>query len=108
MKKPYSIFLQNLSGKIILDEGEDATGSCIFDSAPNHRGVEDMNCNGMFEMKRLPEYIPFLSMVENAISFSKSAIKRNLTERMDAFQNPIEIPVRGRSLPQYRFESLRG
>ena len=34
-----------LCGTIILDKGEDATGFCIVDNVPSHRGVEDMNCN---------------------------------------------------------------
>ena len=34
-------------------------------------------------------------MVENAISGWKSAITRNVTERMDAFQNPTEFDFGG-------------
>ena len=67
-----------------------------------------MNCNGIFEIKRLPKYSPFLSMLENAISCWKSAIKRNLAGRIDAFQNHPEFDVGGRFLPQYRFDTLRG
>ena len=57
-----------------------------------------MNCNGIFEIKRRPKYSPFSAIVENAISCWKSAIKRNLAERMDVFQNPTEFDVGGRSL----------
>ena len=101
-------FLQVLCGNIILDEGEDATEFRIFDNAPGRRGLEDMNCNGIFKIKRLPKYSLFLPMVENTSSCWTSALKRNLAERMDAFQKPTEFDVAGRSLQQYGFDTLRG
>ena len=102
------IFLQVLCGNIILDEGEDATEFRIFDNAPGRRGLEDMNCNGIFKIKRLPKYSLFLPMVENTSSCWTSALKRNLAERMDAFQKPTEFDVAGRSLQEYGFDTLRG
>ena len=47
-------------------------------------------------------------MAEYAISRLKSAVKRSLAERLGAFQHPTEFDVGGRSLQQYRFDTLRG
>ena len=42
----------------------DTTGFCIFDNAQGHRAVEDKKSNGVFEIRRLPKYSPFLIMVQ--------------------------------------------
>ena len=61
-------FLKDLCGNIILDERNDVDGFCIFDNAPGHRGIEDMDLSGIFPLRNLPKFSPFLTLVEAAIS----------------------------------------
>ena len=53
----------------------DVDGVCIFDNAPGHVRIEEMNINGVFKLRRLPKFSPFLTIVENAISCGKATTK---------------------------------
>ena len=52
----------------ILNEGPDADGVCIFENAPGHAKIEEMDLNEIFQLRRLPKCSPFLTMADNAFS----------------------------------------
>ena len=51
MKILFANFLQVLCGNLILNEGPDADGVCIFDNAPGHARIEEMDLNGIFQLR---------------------------------------------------------
>ena len=77
-------FLEFLCGIIILDEANDADEFCILDNAPRHRGIEDMDLSGIFPLKMVPKYSPFLTLSEAAISCWKAAMKREMQEERES------------------------
>ena len=106
-KELFAIFLQVLCGNLILNEGPDGEDVCIFDNATGHAKVEEMDLNGIFQLRRLPKYSPFLTMVENAISCWKAAMKRIMQEEMDSFINADRLRAPGVTLQQIRFNHLK-
>ena len=68
--------------------GCDMDGFCVFDNAPCHAGIEQLNLNGLLDVKRLPKYNPFLNMGKNTISTLKAKIKQDLASRQLEFIAP--------------------
>ena len=46
-------------GNLILNEGPDADGVCIFDNAPGHARIEEMDLNGFFSSTDCLSRAPF-------------------------------------------------
>ena len=89
MKKAiFKSFFEVLYGNVLNDDGNVADEFCIFDNAPGHRGIEDMDPGGIFSLKGLRKYSPILILVEAEISCWKAAMKRKRQEEMDLFHQP--------------------
>lgn len=52
----------------------------IFDNAPCHLRVHDLELPDTHEVKFLPAYSPFLNIAENSFSVWKAAVKRQMSE----------------------------
>ena len=83
-KEIFKSFYEVLNGNVLFDEVNEADGFSIVDNAPGHRGIEDMDLSGIFSLKGLRKYSPFLTLVEAAISCWKAAMKQKM-QRRDGF-----------------------
>ena len=99
-------FLQIACGNIIAS-GDNNDGFVIFDNAPCHRNIESRELPGIYPVKRLPKYSPFLNPIENAFSAWKQAIKNDLSREQHLFINAPRFDRNGLTIGEYRFLLLK-
>ena len=104
-QQKFSRFLEVLWGNEFLAD-MNASGICIYDNARSHIRISDLGVPGIFTVRRLPKYSPFLNMAEHAISCWKQATKISLASRKDEFISPTAEILNGRTLQQFRFDTI--
>ena len=99
------VFLELCCGNVIAENAADSLGFVIFDNAPAHRNVENLDVE-LLNLKRLPKYSPFLNPAGNAISCWKAEFKKQISQRQREFIDITDEKRNGRSLNDYRFEKV--
>ena len=102
----FSSFLELCCGNLIAENAAHRLGYVIFDNAPAHRNVENIDAE-LLNLKRLPKYSPFLNPAENAISCWKAEFKKQISQRQREFIDISDEMRNGRTLNDYRFEKIR-
>ena len=74
----FSSFLEPCCGNVIAENAAHRLGFVIFDNAPAHRNVENLDVK-LLNLKRLPKYSPFLNPAENAISCWIAEFKKQIS-----------------------------
>ena len=102
----FSSFLELCCGNVIAKNAAHRLGYVIFDNAPAHLNVENLDVE-LLKFKRLPKYSPFLNPAENAISYWKAEFKKQISQRQREFIVIADEMRNGRTLNEYRFEKVR-
>ena len=102
----FSSFLEHCCGNVIAENAAHRLGFVIFDNAPAHRKVDNLDVE-LLNLKRLPKYSPFLIQAENAISCWKAEFKKQISQLQREFIDISDEMRNGRTLNEYRFEKVR-
>ena len=102
----FSSSLEHCCGNVIDENAAHRLCFVIFDNAPAHRNVENLDVE-LLNLKRLPKYSPFLNSAENAISCWEAEFKKQISQRQREFIDISDEMRNGRTLNEYRFEKVR-